>query len=411
MDSGTDTYSMPDTAPPRGFAAWQDAWHNLSDNPIAEYLLLAEYRRQRRAQRQRNIAYFLTAVILAALWFVMLAGITSGNSIDWRSVMVWGLSYLVLLYVLWLIDGVFHTVRDALQVLAPPTKQAASLALDDTLAVSGISDEEVVLGVLRILWPPLWWRGLVGSVVLWLVVMVALTEGGTVWNSGVEKVFVLLPVGVSLTALASGLGALALILFYLSMSQALPVLSLSTGGIIAVLVQLAWMVAGPALAFGEIAMLDENSELSQSSALGLGLLGLGLGVCLICIAAARGRYMRGWRAACAVAGPWFAPFLLGVLVLIWQVYLEFDGMSGNEVQAVAVIIGYFQAWGNLLPLNSGALYGALFTGIAEANPAGYWQLLRIPLGFLFQLGLIAVLAWAARDSVRRRRTEGASARG
>jgi hypothetical protein len=411
MDLGTAEANTTLPPPPRGFAAWQAAWRDLGDNPLVQYILLAERRRRRRTQRQRGIAYFLIVAILAVPWLIMLVDQSLSNGMDWETVLTWGLTYFALLYAIWLAEGVFNTVRDALTVLAPPSKLTTSLALDDTLASSSLSDEEIVAGVLRILLPPLLRRGLTGSALLWAGVMMAVTEGFSHWSTEAEKLLVLLPLAILLMALSSFLGAAALVLFYLAASQTQHVLALSTGAVVAVLGQLAWVGIGPTLAFGEIALLEEFRGIGQSGALGLGLIGMVLSTTLIGLMALRGRYFAPLRVASAVAGPWLLPASLVLILLIWQIVLEFSGMLGQEERFAAFALGFAQGWGGTLVFNSGAVFSALFTGILDARPETYWQLLRIPASFLMQLALVAALAWAARDSVRRRRTEGARSRG
>ncbi len=414
MDLPPTEPAMPGV-PPRGLAAWQAAWQGLPENPIAQYLLKAEQRRRRRARRRTLGSYILLTALFSSIWLLAIFGEMAANGtwsdLDWRFATISGLGLLSVFYCLWLGVGLYNAVRDALLVLAPPTRLVTGLALDDTLATSSLGDEDIVLGVLRILLPPLWWRGLGGSVLFWVWMLVVLTDWLDLWKPEAEKLLVLLPLAVFLMLLSSVLGALALMLFYLAISQSRSVIALSTAGLLATFGQLMWVALGPALTFADILTLDEYKGPEQSTALGLWITGQALCLFLISLAALRGRYSTIMRVASTILGPWLLPLVLVLALFVWMIFSQINGFTGSERELVMLSLSFMNAWGSVLPFNSGAMYGPLLTGIMESRPELYWQLLRIPVGYVLQFGLIATLAWAARDSVRRRRTEGMEARG
>lgn len=406
--------AMP-LAPPRGLAAWQAAWQGLPENPIAHYLHKAEQRRRQRSRRRSVASYILLTVIFGGFWLLVIFGemIFGGGwiDLDWRFTTIAVLGFISVFFCLWLGVGIYNAVRDALLVLAPPTKLTSSLALDDTLAASSLGDEDIVLGVLRILLPSLWWRGLAGSVLFWLWMLVAMTSGLEQWKTEAEQLLVLMPLAIFLMLLSSALGAVSLLLFYLAISQSRSVIALSAGAILVTLGQLVWIAVGPTLAFVDVYAVDEFRGVEQSSALGLWIAGQALCLFLIALAALRGRYSKIMRSASTIVGPWLLPLLVVMALVIWQVVVQFNGFDDSGKELSVLLLSFMNAWGNVMPFNSSAMHGPLLTGILESRPELYWQLVRIPVAYMLQFGLIAALAWAARDSVRRRRTEGMESRG
>ena len=415
MDSPPRGTALQPAANPTGLAAWIAAWRGLPENPVASHLLLAERRRHNRARRRRLASYILMTAIFGGLWLLVLVGevLTTGGwkDIDAQFVCITGLGLISVLYCLWLGVGVFNAVRDALLVLAPPSKLTSGLALDDTLACTSIGDEDIVLGVLRILLPPLWWRGILGSALFWAWTLVAITEGLEGWGREAEKLLVMLPVAVSLMALSSALGAVVLLLFYLAISRMQSPLGLSAGAVVATLAQLVWIAIGSGLAFAEAFALGDFTGMGQFRLLGIWLAGTFLFFCLVGVAGLRGRYSPLVRSASTILGPWLVPLLLIMGFLVWQIFSEFNGFGLHDEEFGVLILSYLQTWGAVLPFNSAAAHGPLLLGLIGDEPPMLVQTLRIPAAYLFQISLIAALAWAARDSVKRRRTEGIVSKG
>ena len=144
----------------------------------------------------------------------------------------------------WIATGVFTVVRDSMSVLSRWQKRRSQLAIDDMLATSTVSDEEFLVGVLRVLLPPLWLRSAVGAVAIWLIAFLSRIEmrsyAGSEWQA--EQVFRLGLITVGAIALTGALAGLIIALWLIGMGagSATPLFG-SVAGILAAIAQLAWL--------------------------------------------------------------------------------------------------------------------------------------------------------------------------
>jgi hypothetical protein len=162
-----------------GAGLWQ-ALRGLRDNPIAHYGMLQERRLVARTPgRWRWLAGALLVLACAACspvvghqlfqQFINI-GIYSFRSADLlASTVYYSLITLALASAAWLAQGVFTTVRDAVLMLSSHRAHTLS-CVDELVAISSLSNTEVLAGVLKLLARPLLPRILLGASLpgLWL---------------------------------------------------------------------------------------------------------------------------------------------------------------------------------------------------------------------------------------------------
>jgi hypothetical protein len=157
----------------------REAWHQLQDNPIARYGLLQQRRRAALAPQWRTWLAALILLLVSAgigMPLVRIAilrldghGVYHLSSAPWQYFGPWlyytilyTVAALALAYVLWLAQGIFAAVRDATLALASPRAGCAT-AVDELVAISALSNSEIMLGTLKLLLVPLIPRIVIGA--------------------------------------------------------------------------------------------------------------------------------------------------------------------------------------------------------------------------------------------------------
>lgn len=386
---------------------WVAAWTGWRDNPVARYWQHAEMRRlAARPWYQRSpgllaLATLLSLATTAVLVLFILRVLeqrASGASTAYTAVTLYsGTSALLLAGQLfawcWLAARWFTVAQLALGFLAQEPQPRIRQIHDDLLAVSALSNQEVLAGMglfcLRLVLPPL----LLLNALYTVVGLLRNTPAGG-WLAALGPallLFVLYTIGGCLAALA---------LVYLMISVSLTARAGMMPSIGAIL-QAAMQMVLPVAAFTMGAMFKElSTSFGGESEVPSPLLGiylvLWLLVCFLLLYLAR--RLEGMRRAIGYA---FPALLAGIGLVIFGVF----ALSGELFEFYGQIFLYglwaaqFLAITAPLPVDAGALGLVLNSGAAAAMLNWKAHLLIAAA----QLVLLVICAEFARDALRRRK--------
>jgi hypothetical protein len=388
---------------------WLAAIRGLQDNPLVVYLRQAEQRRLARAGWFRRSLFFILVLALELL-IVSLLGFKYASEHQgeiWaafsdRDFLLSSTAIIVLpAYIVWACQGLFQAVVDALLVLAPPSRRAHHLALDDLSSITLLGDREIVAGALAVLFPPLILRQVVGSVLLCAGIYIYTYNIQPDPRSiSIYTALALGPVALCALVLSGALGLVALLLFLLALSRDMRPVLASAGAMILVIAQLQYGALGISLAFGRTGMMESFTPWTEALSM---LVVAIIVIWLLYYAMQAGQAYRAMRYILAVGAPLLAIFLPVLIVIPIGIYTDFDDTPMKYL--MLGVIDYFTSLGALSVINPLAIPSPInwATPLAEAQHSAWPEWLRFPLLLLLQSGLIALFAYYAAESVRRRR--------
>jgi hypothetical protein len=289
----------------------------------------------------------------------------------------------------WLVARFFTVAQLALGFLEREPKQRMRQTLDDMLAVSALSEQDVLAGVwlhcLRLILPPL-----LGLALTYAAGTLAQSLLGGAWSLGSAAT----SYGNAVAVLVSGVLAVTALSFMLVSLGLVPRSGLmpGIGAAAQVLTQVLVVVGGMALLAFHMDLGEDHTSLGYAIGFGVPLI-LVLG--LLLYLARRLDWVRGALGygfplvLAAVCLPLYASVVLGGEEL--QLYEEAYANMLWGLQALAVFSPASLVPGTPL----GGLYDAVDFPLNE-----WWRYLLL-VGF--QLGLVVMFAEFARDAIRRRK--------
>ena len=156
-------------------ALWREAWRGLPENPLARYLLIARQRAYLRLPFWRRHWLMLVTVELVAFYAIyisfifeplMSSGTSARSKLEALDFVLGTISSLtVMVYSVWLCQGVYSAVLDSLRALGQSPRRLTALGLDDSGVLTQLSDREIVLSFVRVILPPLLRRVVIGAAV------------------------------------------------------------------------------------------------------------------------------------------------------------------------------------------------------------------------------------------------------
>ena len=390
---------------------WRSAWRSLPDNPFRGYLLLA---RRRRLARVGPLRRFMLALILGGAWTVVYIGLIVGqvtSPLTEPEVAYWFvLSFFLVLYLVSLMQGVYQAVADALGLLSLRGGRVERyLAIDDMVAVTSLTDKDVTLGAVSVIWPPL--AALVPpGAVLFEIILLALASDqfSRFDNQQFVQTVTFAPLTVMTVTVAGALAALIICFAMISLGLELvnPV-SAMAAGVIHALAQFGVVFAGiPTIMMSIMGGQPSAEELGVSEHLSLALLvAIGFIATLWMVLALSARHRLN-RSFWMIATPFVLPFVVTCFVIFMTMRSFSSGMDPyEETTYMYLLFNYVWCWCTLGLINPQAVLGALGFGgnINEAFSTPMFELYRYPLLLMVQCSVIVLCAYYAEQAVRRRR--------
>lgn len=402
------------TAMRESWREWLAVYHELPENPLAHYFHMAERRRLARVSWLRKNPLVVLAIVVAAitllylLWeyYLNVIGAPRGTLFEdygWHEIIVYGLLILALpIYAAWFMGGLFTAVGDSLGVLCLPDKRSTSLKLDDMIAVSALTDRQIVLAMLSIILSPLWLRVAVGAVLAWVFILV-IALANTEWelSEDVAHVMLFAPLTVGAMAVAGVLASLAMVLYLFSLGRGINSSVLgAVSGVIIVMSNGLWVLYSVAYIVFLLMAGAPDERMGWPGGFMAVLLSL-LVIALFWGGMLIARTKSWIRSSLATATPLFIPFL--GIALGWGAYVISEEWFNSR--GYVLIFNYLWSWGSFALFNPLAIPALGLPGVLGEARATLFMLewYRLPLLFLLQAGLIAVFAHFARDAVARRR--------
>jgi len=396
----------------RIIGSWWNALVTLRENPLARYYLLAQRRRITSVPWwQRWLSVILLVILLAIfLGYLWLWGGMPGSEVaEFISTIFYLLAIPVL--AIWVVAGVYTAARDSMAVLGLGHKYTTSVVADDMLASSELSDAQIVVGVLWILLPPLWWRAWIGALVIWLFAFQYTIQSATEVSAvsygqpSPAHSFVLAVLGVPPIAVAGMLAALVLILFLVTMGRSSTSLLGSVCGALTALAQAGWLIIGLILVTqGYYFFGAQYSYGTPVPAIAFMAWGIAFAVLAVLLCGFAARF--GWLRPVLAIGMPLVLIIAGMASAVFVADLFGVHLSEN-IAGVAISLSGALAWCwssmtvvNPLAIPSAACIGAnLATGVQHVFLQPWlWGML-----VAMQLVLLLFFAHFARISVHRRR--------
>jgi hypothetical protein len=385
---------------------WVAAWRHRDANPLRHYWEQAEGRRwQRRVWWARSPGLLISAVLLslaitAALVYVawrvleLRAGAASGPYLSTQAIL--GTSLLAAagaLACFFLLLARLHTVAQlTLGFLECEPHRRLRQTLDDMLAVSRLSEQEVLMGLalhcLRIILPPLGTLSLfvlVGTVAYFVLGGQAEAPLALYYGQALLIPFKLFVSGI--------LASLALIFMLVSLSLTPRAgLAPGMGAVSQVFLQIALLCGGIYAFFA--GGQSELVEMRASYSFGTGV----VVVLLLALLHYLARRLPWMRLALAYGYPLV---LAGIAVVVLGAMMLSEG--GVLIDNVAITM---PLWGlqvlsvfNVMHFATDWLY--LYEAAADVPLFHEWW--RFPMFMLLQLAVVVIFAEFARDAIRRRK--------
>lgn len=455
-----------------GWRGWLDAWRGLEHNPVARHLMRAEQRRRRRASwLRRNMLVLIGlagGIVLHSYYFSIATMPSRAGADEWVLYAVAGLLIAAgPALLLWLAQGVYVAVYDAMGLLGIQGRRQCYLNIDDLASIGLLDDREIVVGALRVLAPPLMWRVVVcAAALIPLKLLIILTmgsfsggrqtvrsleaalgalseigQGGVTFVEGLQGCWELAPgwlrgllIGIADTPAVLLFGALACLLLTLLMIGLGRGVRIGAAGAAAgsltALAQLGFIWPGTMLHFSATMMLPGAHRMLQTTQTGDAvhvvfdallvasqLIAAGAFLALIAVTASLARSGSRTRALLASALPIIgmgaglaamsAPTGLSLYRGASYYSSYYYGLLSIADVALVLLSQYDLGWASLavcnLPVSVVPLYYLVDVGALESPHWTEW--LRAPVLLLIQLALLALLSGFARESVRRRRHE------
>lgn len=424
-------------------------------------------RRGRTGFVRRNLLVLIGlagGIVLHSYYFSIAIMPSQASADEWVLYAVWGvLIVLAPPLVLWLAQGVYIAVYDAMGLLGMQGRRQCYLNVDDLASIGLLDDREIVVGAVRVLLPPLLWRVPVCAVALILLKLLIILSMGTMGGqqagstlkaalgalSEIGRDGVTLVQGLMdfwqlapgwlrglLIALADTpavlvfgmLACLALILLMIGLGRGVRIgaAGASAGSLVA-LAQLGFIWPGAVLHLSAIVMIPAVRHQSLMSsgnqdhflidALLLSSLPIAAGVFLALVAAAISLAHSGPRVRALLASA--LPIIAmggglaamsaptGLALVGGTIYAGTSSPLSFEHGALALLSQYDLGWASLavcnLPVGVVPMHYLADMGVLEGPHWTEW--LRAPVLLVLQLALLALLGGFARESVRRRRHE------
>jgi hypothetical protein len=400
MDGGTKQRAV------LWLAEWVEAVRNLPDNPFREYLLLSK---SRRGARVSGLRRFMLPLILGGAWVVVYFSLIAtqltspGNDPE---VLVWFcLSFFFVLLLISMMQGIFEMVTDCLGLLAQRGRMERHLSIDDMLAVTSLTDKEIVVGTLSVVFPPLARRIVPGAILL-VVALLAFHSSSFVRFDGVQFLQALnfAPLSIATLSLGGMFAALILcmIMISLGLEQINPIGATAAAVIHSFaqfnypLVVLPWLMAmnfEPDMNMGQLSGVDRAALALLAALCHL------LYLWFVLLLSARHRLNRAFW---VIAAPFALPLVLTVSVISFSI-MSLYGFF--EEAFLYFMLNVIWAWGSLAIINPLALFGAAGLGInlSSAFDMPTFEFYRFPLQLTLQTGIALLAAFYAEQAVRRRR--------
>lgn len=424
MDKGI--YPGRDTAVSlvQWLAPWREAWRALPDNPLAANLRQARQRALRAIPWWKRHIFTILILLVSLAIALMVAGVAIAEAVlaarplqstitSIEGTLAWAASITIFpVYFAWLLEGIYAAAVDSLTVLGRQSRQAFGLVLDDMLAITTISDHEIVLGALASLFPPLFLRIAVGAVLAPLTVVVSLgiehmqRSYPYLLDQQMLGTLVAAPLSAALILLMGGAAALCCILYMLGLGRGLHIGNItSSAGVIASLSHLALIPVSLVLAFMLSSDLGYGDVKGENYFL-LGGLMIFTAPTLLWLGLRLAQARQWFRYVLAVGTPLLVIFLMAVTGVLGFHYARqlFSEQLTGVYFASAFVSWLSMATLNLLPLAPSVI--AAEGSNMQGNLGNWWLItLAIASQFAAQACLVVILSTFAAEAVRRRRRQ------
>jgi hypothetical protein len=399
------------------FSKWYRGWQSLYDNPFAQYLLLAE-RRQREQRRgkhwgwRRGLTYGVAAsVALYLCWRYIVQTLFSANQLTPVEQAAWIAGALFLgPFLTSYVDGIYGTARFCLSILNCSTPPGKYEYASELLRASQQSDYEILIGLLRLVMPRLMQRVAAAVLVAHGAMLFIIYERSgmpyvqhantavvdadelaravQMWQQGLRDTVVYFPATCALALACGALAALAWAawLIMLGRRRASSVRITVEAGVAAA-------VQTIGLCYGSVSLIaGTNYYYNITDSFDLSLLIAGGLLCLLvalhCLAAR--------ASALRAVLPLGLPALHGGLMLLMLIVAgatRYRVLGDPATVSIVVLHDSLSAFLLAVPQALGR-FGVEWQDVNKAE-----ELYPV----LFQLALVPLLLWLARDSVRRYR--------
>jgi hypothetical protein len=376
--------------------AWIAELRSLPDNPVAHYLQLGRARRLAPLPwwRRRAAPLALTAACLATVAVITVNDPPDG-ALQW--LLVLAIASALPFLATGLLVELAATAADLFDLLGSGARRYG-LKLDDMLALSSLTDRQIVAGALMAAVRPVlpWLWGL--AVLAWAVVLLVNVDGGAPDSLAVLQVIVLAPATVLSIGCTGSLALLVLFAAWTGLGRGLRAGTAGAALLLLMLGQLLWWIA-------ELWAQNTVERADPQWAPWMPPLAVLLAVLLSTWGLALAREARIARIALAAAGPALPVLVVLGLGISW---VAADETMAAYTAAPIFLIELGWALGAFVPFNLHAIATPLcWGGELSADSLGslpLFEWFRLPLLLAAQLALLLLALEFSRDEVRRRRS-------